>query len=130
MAAAKKVSKKHAKSRREGIMREGTAKDWRGKEATKVSKKHAESRREGIMRTGTAKDWRGEVATEVSKKHAKSRSEVVMRMGTAKDWRSCIQSSAKTSAKRVIKDSPVRGKFSRSEIRAAVQTVARRHGAT
>lgn len=31
---------------------------------------------------------------------------------------------------RVIKDSPVRGKFSRSEIRAAVQTVARRHGAT
>lgn len=33
-------------------------------------------------------------------------------------------------AKRVIKDSPVRGKFSRSEIRAAVQAVARRHGAT
>jgi CHAT domain-containing protein len=31
---------------------------------------------------------------------------------------------------RVIKDSPVRGKFSRREIRAAVQAVARRHGGT
>lgn len=31
---------------------------------------------------------------------------------------------------RVIKDSPMRGKFSRSEIRAAVEAVARRHGAT
>jgi len=69
-------------------------------------------------------------AKKVSKKHAESRREVVMRTGTANDWRTCIQSSAKTSAKRVIKDSPVRGKFSRSEIRAAVETVARRHSAT
>lgn len=66
-------------------------------------------------------------AKKESKKHAKSRREEKLRVGTAKDWR---QSSTKTSARRVIKDSPVRGKFSRSEIRAAVETVARRHSAT
>lgn len=61
-----------------------------------------------------------------------------MRVGTAKDWRAGSESSPKSAIKdlpahgkyRVIKDSPVRGKFSRSQIRTAVETVARRHGAT
>lgn len=69
-------------------------------------------------------------AKKMSKKHAKAQRDGPMRMGNVDDSRQCTQSSTKSSARRVIKDSPVRGKFSRREIRAAVETVARRHGAT
>ena len=68
------------------------------------------------------------MATEkrVIKKRTKARSALKTREGSMDKSKPAIVSSAK----RVIKDSPVRGKFSRREIRAAVEAVARRHRAT
>ena len=58
------------------------------------------------------------------KKRVKNRSADRLRRGSTADTRVV---DVEVSPKRVTKDSPVRGRFSRSQIRAAVEAVARRH---